>query len=150
MFVRKSNVTIAAENYSDVIEYPIDQISRKQSIASYNFPQKTMFFSHINKIVEEPMSPEFRLVRMTAMNARGDMYTVVCDDETEVAIARGRFTTFAKIHELRQSSSILIDTFGFMCKIIRIEPHYDSEFQVYDVKSNKGSTKFVNGIMFKA
>lgn len=150
MFAVRSKVTIAADNYCDVIDYTINQITRKQSIASYNYAQKTMFFSHINKVVEEPMTPEFKLIELMVVNSLGEVYTVVCDDNTEIAVSRGRYTSYTKIKDLRTSSSILLDTKGFLCRIVYIKPYYDHEFHVYDVKSNKGSNKFVNGIMFKA
>ena len=150
MFAKWSKVTIAAENYCDTIDFNIDQISRKQSIASYNFPQKTMFFSHINKIVEEAMTPEFKLIRLIVVNVLGEVYEVVCDDNTEIAVSRGRYTAFVKICDLRSSSSMLLDVKGLLCKIVSIETHYDTEDIVYDVQSNKGNSKFVNGLMFRA
>ncbi len=150
MFAKQSYVTIAADNYCDVIEYPINYITRKHSIASYNYPQKTMFFSHINKVIEEPMTSEFELIELMALNSLSEVYTIVCDVNAEIAVSRGRYTSYVKIKDLRTSSNILVDIKGFLCRIVHIKPYYDHEFRMYDVKSNKGNSKFVNGIMFKA
>jgi hypothetical protein len=150
MFVKWSDLTIAADNYCDTVNLPIADVTRKQSIASYNYPQKTVFFSHINKIVVEPMDVDIRLVTLMAVNSLGEVYRVVCSEDTSIAVLRGRFTTFAKISELRSSSSILIDENGYLCKIISIDPYFDKEDVVIDVKSNKGNSKFVNGLMFRA
>jgi len=150
MFQKWSKVTIGSENYSDVIDFPINEVSRKNSIASYNFPQKTLFFSHINGVVEEKMTKEFKLVRLTAVNTKGQVFSVVCDDQTEIAISRNTYVMYAKIVELRSSSSILVDVEGLLCKIVSIEDHFEKESELFDVKSNKGNSKFVNGLMFKA
>lgn len=150
MFTKWSTITIAADNYCDVIDFPICEVSRKQSIASYNFPQKTMFFSHINKIEEEPWDVDIKLVRLTAVNSLGSVYTVVCSDTTEIAVSHQRYSTFLKVKDLRSSSSLLIDTDGHLCNIVSIEDHFEKEDVVFDVKSNKGNSKFVCGLMFKA
>lgn len=151
MFQKWSRVTVARENYSDTVEFPVNEVTRKFSIASYNFSQKTMFFSHVNKVVEEPFDKKlYKLLRLTAVSTTGNVYTVVCDEATEIAIARGNYATFAKISELRSSSSILIDDQGFLCKIVDIEDYEEIEEALYDVRSNKGNSKFVNGLMFKA
>lgn len=151
MFQKWSRVSIAGENYSDVVEYPINEITRKFSIASYNFSQKTMFFSHVNRVDKEPFDLKlFKLVRVTAISTTGNVYTVVCDESTEIAIARGSYATFAKVSDLRSSSSILIDDKGFLCKIVEIEDYAEIEEELFDVRSNKGNSKFVNGLMFKA
>lgn len=150
MFPKWSNITIADENYCDTVEFPIETVTRKQSIASYNFPQKTMFFSHINKTEEAPMDRKiFKLLTLTAVNPLGEVYQVVCDESTEIAVSRGRYNTFAKVKDLRTSSSLLIDVKGYICKIISVEECFDTD-TLYDVKSNKGNSKFVNGLMFKA
>ncbi len=150
MFQKWSNVTIAADNYTDIINYPINNISRKQSIASYNFTKKILFYSHINKVEEINMSAEFRLIQLIAQNTKGDVFSVVCDELTDIAISRGAYVTYKKIKDLRSSSSILIDSEGFLCKIISIEKHLEKENRVYNIRSNKGNNKFVNGLMFKA
>jgi hypothetical protein len=151
MFPKWSNITIADENYCDVIDFPIDQVTRKQSIASYNFPQKTLFFSHINKLDDEQMDHKvFKLILLTVVNPLGEVYSVACDEATEIAVSRGRYSTFVKVKDLRTSSSLLIDRKGYICKIVSIEDYFDTEDRVYDVKSNKGNSKFVNGLMFKA
>lgn len=150
MFPKWSMIAIADENYCDVVDFPIDTVTRKQSIASYNFPQKTMFFSHINKLDSAEMDRKvFKLLTLTAVNPLGEVYQVVCDESTEIAIARGHYNTFSKVKDLRASSSLLIDMKGYLCKIVSIEECFDTE-TLYDVKSNKGNSKFVNGLMFKA
>jgi hypothetical protein len=150
MFQKGSLITIAADNYSDVQKHPINHVTRKQSIASYNYPQKILFFSHINKVVNEKFTAEFKLVRITAVNTKGFVFSVICDDQTEIAISKGIYVSFAKVADLRSSSSILVDEEGFPCKIVSIEPFYGTESEVFDVRSNKGNSKFVNGLMFKA
>jgi len=150
MFQEWSRVSLAGDNYSDVIDFPVNKVTRKQSIASYNFPQKILFFSHVNKVVEEKMTKEFKLVRLSAVNTKGQVFSVVCDDQTEIAISRNSYVTYIKVADLRSSSSILIDVEGFLCKISEIVPHLEKEVKLFDVRSNKGSSKFVNGLMFKA
>ena len=151
MFQKDSKITIADENYSDTVAYPISKITRKHSIASYNFAQKTLFFSHVNKVENEVYDRSlFKLVKITAVSSAGTKYTVICDEATEIAIARGTYNTFAKISDLRSTSSILVDEFGLLCKIIDIEDYEEIEYTLYNVYSNKGNSKFVNGLMFKA
>lgn len=150
MFVKWSKITVADENYCDVVDMPISDVNRKLSIASFNFQQRTLFFSHINKIIEEPMDKDIQLMQITAENTSGKRYVVVCSADAKIAIVRGNYTSFVDVMSLRSSSSILVDADGRLCKIVSIEPYYDSEDVVYDIKSNKGNSKFVNGLMFKA
>lgn len=150
MFAKWSTITVADDNYVDTTHYQMNMVTRKDSIASYNFPQKVMFFSHINKVIEEPMTAEFKLVKLTAVNVLGEVFSVVCDDATEIAVSRKKYVSFVKIRDLRSSSCMLIDTDGLLCKIVSIEPYAHSESTVYDVRSNKGNSKFVNGLMFRA
>lgn len=150
MFPKWSNITIAADNYCDTVDFPIGEVSRKQSIASYNIQQKTMFFSHINKVIKERMDVDYKLVKLTAINPLNEVYEVVCTDETEIMVLRGNYAMPIKINELRNGSSLLIDHKGFICKVISVEPTYDGEDYLIDVKSNKGNSKFINGLMFKA
>lgn len=150
MFPKWSTVIIADDDYSNILDLQIDQIDRKESIASYNYSLKTLFFSHINKVEKEPMTAEFKLLKVDAVNTKGKMFSVVCDDNTEIAVLRGNYTAFVKVSELRSGSNILIDSEGLMCKIINIEKYCDRENVLYNIKSNKGNNKFVNGLMFKA
>jgi len=150
MFIKNSEVLIAGDNYIDAIGYPIQFVTRKSSIASYNFAQKIMFFSHINKTIAEVKTAEYNLIRLIARNTKGEGFEVVCDDKTLIGISRGRYIDYVEIRELKENSSILIDAAGLLCKIQVIEPYYDAVDKVYDVASNKGSNKFVNGLMFKA
>lgn len=150
MFIKNSVVSIADDNYVDTIDYPIYLVNRKNSIASYNFSQKILFYSHINKVQAEVKDAEFRLVKIMAVNTLGKVFTVVCDDNTEIGVARGAFVSYIPVNTLREKSSILIDSEGFLCKIISIEDYHEVEDKVYNIASNKGHNKFVNGLMFKA
>ena len=150
MFAKNSEVLIADENYVDVAGYPIQFVSRKHSISSYNFSQKTLFFSHINRTEVEVKTAEFKLVKLVARNTKGQRFEVVCDDKTPIGISRGRYIDYIEVGRLKQNSSILIDTEGLLCKIESIEPHYENEDKVFNVGSNKGANKFINGLLFKA
>lgn len=150
MFIKNSVVNIVDDNYVDVIDYPIQFVNRKHSISSYNYAQKIMFFSHINSVVSEVKTAEFKLVKLIAVNTLGQVFEVVCDDCTEIGTVNRNYITYTKINQLRANSSILVDTTGMPCKIISIEDYTDLEEMVYDVMSNKGRNKFVNGLMFKA
>jgi len=150
MFVKNTEILIAGDNYVDVIGYPIQFVTRKSSIASYNFAQKIMFFSHINRTITEVKTAEFNMVKLIARNTKGRAFEVVCDDKTLIGISRGRYIEYVEVRSLKENSSILIDDEGLLCKIQVIEPYYENVDKVYNTGSNKGSNKFVNGLMFKA
>lgn len=149
MFAKDSSVLIADDDYVNSIEFPIQFVSRSQSIQSFNVAKKISFFAHVNATTAEHPLPGGDMIQIEAINTRNERYTVTCEPETKIAVRKNEYLKYIPVSALT-TTSVLVDKLGYPCKILSKGPGFNYNNKLYGVSSNKAPNMCVNGLIFKS